>query len=87
MNDTENAVHEILTGEEAPDEVKRHEFKVSIKVWNGEKEIECEFDVKNTNFDITKEQFESTVYNVGQVATAQIVDMLRSYSSPLITLA
>lgn len=93
MNDTQTAVYETLTGEEAPEEVKDltqtegASFKLQLKVWNGEREVECEFEVKNANFDITEEQFETVVSNVGQVATMQIVDMLRAYSSPLITLA
>ena len=93
-NDAVDTVYETLTGEEAPEEVENVDedlkqtegtyFKMQLKCWNGEKEVEVEFEVKNANFDVSDEQFQSTVSNVGQVAMMQIVEMLRSQSSTII---
>jgi len=93
-NEAVIAAYEALTGEEAPNEVENLDedlkqtegsyFKMQLKCWNGEKEVEVEFEVKNANFDVSNEQFESTVSNVGQVALMQIVEMLRTQSSTII---
>lgn len=78
---------EEVIGEEVPEDLKQVEgkpLKLQMKIWNGDEELEVQFEILNTNFDVPSDRLEQVVSTIGGVAFEQLVDTLRSASSPLI---